>query len=72
MEKFWQRKLRVVQFFQQTSENNFSALHVDIRSLRKYWKKIQVIVKRVMHAVDAFVLTEMSVQRDMLDRCTLP
>lgn len=62
----------LLSFFNQPSQHNISVFHVNIRSLRKYWNEFQVLVSCVEHVVDVFVLTEISVQSDMLDRFTLP
>lgn len=39
-----------------------TVLHVNIRSIRKYWEEFQRIVRAVENVVDVFVLTEINVQ----------
>uniref|UniRef100_A0A6B0VGV2 Putative tick transposon n=1 Tax=Ixodes ricinus TaxID=34613 RepID=A0A6B0VGV2_IXORI len=43
------------------SASALTLLHVNIRSIRKYWEDFQIIVESVKDTVDVFVLTEINV-----------
>lgn len=43
---------------------SFTVLHVNIRSVRKYWDEFTVLAGNVDDLVDAFVLTELNVSND--------
>lgn len=43
---------------------SFMVLHVNIRSVRKYWDEFTVLAGNVDDLVDAFVLTELNVSND--------
>lgn len=36
-------------------------VHVNIRSIKKYWDEFQVVIRNIKHIVDVFVLTEINI-----------
>lgn len=58
-------------FFVRSTPSTFSVVHVNIRSLRKYWSEFEIIVASVQHIVDVFVLTEINVHEDALEQFSL-
>lgn len=49
----------------------FTCLHVNIRSLRKYWDYFSLIVRDLMFHVDAFIFTETNIPESMLSQYTI-
>lgn len=58
--------------FENCDRPSFSVIHINIRSIRKYWDQFLVDVADVLALVDAFVLSEINVQDDMLSQFRLP
>lgn len=51
---------------------SFTALHVNIRSIRKYWDQFKITTLSVSTAVDAFILTEINISDAQKDQFSLP
>lgn len=51
---------------------SFTVVHVNIRSIRKYWDQFQIITASVQNVVDVFVLTEIAVTREQFEQFKLP
>lgn len=49
-----------------TSPDSFTVLHVNIRSIRKYWDELTVILADVSGRIDAIVLTEINASAESL------
>lgn len=58
--------------FQKSNKLSFSVIHLNIRSLKKYWDYFQVITAGITDLVDAFVLTEINVDDSMTGQFCLP
>lgn len=54
------------------SNTSFSAIHVNIRSIRKYWEEFKIVTGNVQTVVDAFILTEIGVKEEQMGQFTLP
>lgn len=50
-----------------TPFQSFSVLHVNIRSLRKYWEQFKVLVNEVSSRIDVFVVSESNVPEALWD-----
>ncbi|CAN7975892.1 unnamed protein product [Ixodes persulcatus] len=50
----------LINFFP-SGNSTLTIVHVNIRSIRKYWDEFQIITQNVKHIVDVFVLTEINV-----------
>lgn len=51
---------------------SFTALHVNIRGIRKYWNQFKITTLSVSTAVDAFILTEINISDAQKDQFSLP
>lgn len=58
--------------FQSSSGSSFTLFNVNIRSLRKHWDEFRLAVDCVLPIADAFVLTEINIHNDEVDRFSLP
>lgn len=52
-------------------ESSCAILHINVRSIRKYWDEFNIIVDSLRSEVDVFVLTEISISSDLTDQFTL-
>lgn len=50
-----------------TPFQSFSVVHVNIRSLRKYWEQFKVLVNEVSSRIDVFVVSESNVPEALWD-----
>lgn len=55
-----------------TPFQSFSVVHVNIRSLRKYWDQFKVLVNEVLSRIDVFVVSESNVPEALWDLFQLP
>lgn len=46
--------------FDASCSDSFTVAHVNIRSIRKYWNELKIIVDKVQDRIDALVLTEIN------------
>lgn len=51
----------------ETPFQSFSVVHVNIRSLRKYWEQFKVLVIEVSSRIDVFVVSESNVPEALWD-----
>lgn len=58
--------------FASSSTDRFAVVHVNIRSIRKYWDEFKLISTKSCDQVDAFLLTETNVSVDWLPQFTIP
>lgn len=59
-------------FLSPVNDNALGFLHVNIRSIRKYWDQFLVTVNSVMSLFDVFVLTEINVKEDFCSEFQIP
>lgn len=59
-------------FFGARHEHSFSLLHVNIRSIRRYWNEFLIISRDVSSIIDVFVLTEISISAADTNQFSLP
>lgn len=57
--------------FSTFSSDSFTVIHVNIRSIRKYWDEFKIIVHDVRDQIDAIVLTEINVSADYMSEFRL-
>lgn len=58
--------------FLKANERSFSVIHLNIRSLKKYWGYFQASITGIADLVDTFVLTEINIDDCMTDQFHLP
>lgn len=58
--------------YEHNSENDFTLVSVNIRSLRKYWNEFKMVAETLRGFVDAFVITETSIPESCTHTFVLP